>query len=139
MKQMMHNAIAGVVVLAIAAGCGEGTSAPPANQSAQHTFTYIRPSGAPQVTAVHLAGSFNEWSTTARPMTQQANGSWSVTVALAPGSHQYKYVMNGGTWVQNMCSDPTWGDPAIGGKVDPTVASCAPDGFGGQNAVLVMP
>ena len=138
MRQLKRNAFAGVVMLAIVAGCSESPSAPGDNQT-QHTFTYIRPSGAAQVTSVSLAGSFNQWSTTARPMTQQANGSWSVTVALAAGTHQYKYVMNGSTWVQSMCNDPTWGDPAKGGKVDPDVVTCAPDGFGGQNAVLVVP
>lgn len=138
MRQVKRNVLAGVVMLAIGAGCGEGTTTPAENQN-QHTFTYVRPSGAAQVTSVHLAGSFNDWSTTARPMTQQADGSWRVTVALAAGTHQYKYVMNGNTWVQNMCNDSSWGDPANGGKVDPNVATCAPDGFGGQNAVLVVP
>ena len=138
MRQLKRNALAGVVMLALVASCSESTTLP-AGTPAQHTFIYVRPSGAPQLSSVNLAGSFNEWSTTARPMTQQANGTWSVTVALAAGTHQYKYVMNGSTWVQNMCNDPTWGDPAKGGKVDPDVATCASDGFGGQNGVLVVP
>lgn len=139
MMQLKRKALAGIALLALVSACKESTDPPPSNQGTAHTFTYVRPSGAPQLTSVHLAGSFNDWSTTARAMTQQSDGSWRVTVSLLSGTHQYKYVMNGGTWVQDMCNDPTWGDPANGGKVDPNVTSCAPDGFGGQNAVLVIP
>ena len=52
--------------------------------------------------AVYLAGSFNEWSTTAKKMAYKAkNGIYSATVQLAPGEYQYKFVIDG-TW----CADP---------------------------------
>ena len=52
--------------------------------------------------AVYLAGSFNEWSTTAKKMAYKAkNGLYSATVQLAPGEYQYKFVIDG-TW----CADP---------------------------------
>ena len=52
--------------------------------------------------AVYLAGSFNEWSTTAKKMAYKAkSGIYSATVQLAPGEYQYKFVIDG-TW----CADP---------------------------------
>lgn len=52
--------------------------------------------------AVYLAGSFNEWSTTAKKMAYKAkNGIYSATLQLAPGEYQYKFVIDG-TW----CADP---------------------------------
>ena len=52
--------------------------------------------------AVYLAGSFNEWSTSAKKMAYKAkSGIYSATVQLAPGEYQYKFVIDG-TW----CADP---------------------------------
>ena len=49
---------------------------------------------------VYLAGSFNEWSTTAKKMAYKA-GIYTATVKLAAGTYQYKFVIDG-TW----CADP---------------------------------
>ena len=52
--------------------------------------------------AVYLAGSFNEWSTTAKKMAYKAkSGIYAATVQLVPGEYQYKFVIDG-TW----CADP---------------------------------
>ena len=52
--------------------------------------------------AVYLAGSFNEWSTTAKKMAYKAkDGVYAATVQLAPGEYQYKFIIDG-TW----CADP---------------------------------
>lgn len=50
--------------------------------------------------SVYVAGDFNEWDPTAKKMTFKA-GVYSATVKLAPGDHQYKFVIDG-TW----CADP---------------------------------
>lgn len=50
--------------------------------------------------AVYLAGEFNNWDPTAKKMAFKA-GVYSTTVRLAPGSYQYKFVIDG-TW----CADP---------------------------------
>ena len=51
---------------------------------------------------VYLAGEFNNWNPTAKKMAYIAkNGLYSATVKLAPGSYQYKFVIDG-TW----CADP---------------------------------
>jgi len=60
------------------------------------TFRYIDPSA----TKVNLAGTMNGWSQTATPMTKDSKGVWSVTLTLAAGTHQYKFVVNNGAaWV----------------------------------------
>ncbi|HUG39414.1 MAG TPA: glycogen-binding domain-containing protein [Longimicrobiales bacterium] len=43
---------------------------------------------------VHLAGSFSEWEP-AYEMTPAADGHWTVTVPLAPGVHDYVFVVDG--------------------------------------------
>ena len=141
MKLIARAAFVALASTALMTACGDDDPADPdnGNQPVSHTFTYVRPSSAPAVTSVNLAGSFNSWNTTARAMTQQANGSWQTTIDLAPGTYQYKFVMNGGTWPNNMCNDATWGDASNGGKVDAAVTTCIDDGNGGQNAVLVIP
>jgi hypothetical protein len=67
---------------------------------------------------IFLAGSFNGWN----PSNQQylmkdedGDGIFSITVKLAPGTHQYKYVADG-SWIK-----------------DDAAPDSHPDGFGGQN------
>jgi 1,4-alpha-glucan branching enzyme len=55
------------------------------------TFTLLEP-GAKQV---FLCGEFNGWASDATPMKRQADGHWETTVALAPGRHEYKFVVDG--------------------------------------------
>jgi len=49
---------------------------------------------------VELVGDFNEWtrgSTALRP--SGAPGVWAVSVPLAPGRHEYAFIVNGTRWV----------------------------------------
>lgn len=72
------------------------TTARPAKQSV--VFTVHAEKGK----SVYLAGSFNEWSTSAKKMAYKAkDGIYSTTVKLAPGEYEYKFVIDG-TW----CADP---------------------------------
>ena len=48
---------------------------------------------APFATNVCVAGSFNGWSMTANPLTQEGNGYWSTDVAGAKVNDQYKFVL----------------------------------------------
>lgn len=51
---------------------------------------------------VCLAGDFNEWSPTAKKMAFKARaGVYTASVKLAPGTYQYKFVIDG-AW----CADP---------------------------------
>jgi len=46
--------------------------------------------------AVSLAGSFNRWDPAAKPMVDaQGDGHYVATCMLAPGSYEYKFVVNG--------------------------------------------
>lgn len=91
----------------------------PAPGCEQVTFRFE----APQATSVWVTGSFTQWATTpaggAIPLVQ-SGPSWSVTTAVTPpGRHQYKFVVDGATWLP---------DPSNPERVD--------DGFGGFNSVL---
>ncbi|MBC7099197.1 pullulanase [Candidatus Bipolaricaulota bacterium] len=81
------------------------------------------------VTSVNLRGSFNNWGEW--PMEEQPDGSWSITVCLEPGTHQYKFFING-RWPRDMAT------ARGGGPVDPEAAGYVDDGFGGQNAVRIV-
>jgi 1,4-alpha-glucan branching enzyme len=55
---------------------------------------------------VAVAGSFNDWDPLRHPLTDaDGTGCYRVTLALAPGSYEYKFVING-TW----CVDPNCPD-----------------------------
>ena len=52
--------------------------------------------------AVYLAGCFNKWNPTGKKMTdKKKDGVYSTTVKLAPGTYEYKFVIDG-VW----CADP---------------------------------
>lgn len=79
------------------------------------TFAY------PQANTVHLAGTFNNWSTTANPMKRQGD-IWVTEIELKPGTYQYKFVIDGGK---------VW-------KEDPDAPGYTDDGFGGKNGVFTL-
>jgi serine/threonine protein kinase len=64
---------------------------------------------APEADTVHLAGDFNNWaenvngvvSDPKHAMTKNAEGAWEKEVELGPGSHSYKFVVNGNEWVND--------------------------------------
>lgn len=70
---------------------------------AQRTVFSVRAEVGSQV---FVAGSFNNWDPTAKALSDKNNdGTYSVALALAPGAHQYKFVIDG-TW----CADPECAD-----------------------------
>lgn len=68
---------------------------------------------------VFLAGTFNGWRSDATEM-RWTGELWKATVPLAPGEYQYKFVADG-AWI-----------------TDDKAERFHPDGFGGQNSVLVV-
>ena len=59
------------------------------------TFTYA---GAPGHT-VELAGAFNDWNPDKNPMKfNSETNSYSCTLELAPGDHEYKFIVDG-EWI----------------------------------------
>jgi hypothetical protein len=70
--------------------------------------------------AVFVAGQFNGWNTSATPMSKGADGTWTATVPLSPGSYQYKLFVDG-AWM-----------------LDPGNPEQADDGTGNKNSVKVV-
>jgi len=91
-------------------------------------FTFDPPEDM-EVQSVSLRGGFNGWGET--PMERGDDGTWSATVDLAPGEHQYKFFING-DWPQDMS---TWLE---GGPVDAQADEYTDDGHGGLNAVRIV-
>ncbi|CAN5888816.1 hypothetical protein BH11MYX4_BH11MYX4_48060 [soil metagenome] len=102
---------------------GSAAAAPgaPPPLCGQQAFTYD-PKGR-VLTSVHVAGSFNGWSSTVAgggwPLAKQPGGTWSVTHAVPNGSNQYKLVLNESEWVLDAANPKT-----------------ASNGLGGENSLL---
>ncbi len=75
---------------------------------------------APEAQAVFLAGDFNGWNASDLPLSNGGNGDWSVTVALAPGAYEYKFVVDG-DWREDPGNDQKKSDP-----------------FGGANSLVTV-
>ena len=76
----------------------------------------------PEARSVALAGSFNQWSASSRPLAREkSRGVWTVVVALPPGEHLFMYVVDGTEWVS-----------------PPLAEYYVDDGFGSKNGVVVV-
>ena len=114
-----------VVTTPPAGGSGDGSAAPAAPR-----ITKLGPNVTPDGVVfnwkadgkdrkIYLAASFNNWNkedSNYLLKDDDGDGIWSITVKLAPGTYQYKYVIEG-KWTQ-----------------DTYAPDQAPDGFGGQNS-----
>jgi len=81
-------------------------------------FSFLPPPGS---TDIFVSGSFNGWSPDGIPMDDaDGDGIFETVLLLPPGRHLYKFVADG-AWL---------GDPAA--------PDFEEDGFGGQNAVLLV-
>ena len=67
---------------------------------------------------VCIAGSFNDWHPRVTPMIRLNDGKWAKELALPPGRHEYRFVVDG-EWVD-----------------DPAATELIPNSFGTANAVL---
>ena len=72
----------------------------------------------PEARNVRLAGSFTQWEAQAIPMKRGQDGTWTAQVTLAPGRHEYRFLVDG-TW-QN----------------DPSCGACSPNPYGSVNCVV---
>lgn len=73
------------------------------------------------VTQVDVVGTFNNWNAKAAPMTLGPDGrTWSVKLRVPLGRNQYKFVINGNTWI-----------------LDPSVPA-GPDGNGFTNSTIIV-
>ena len=117
-----RNLLAHLLATTLIAAFTGGTYAA-ADKKVAHAFAY-KPDAAAVPKTVHVAGDFNDWSTTANPMVKGADGRFTATVELDPGQYVYKFVFDGGErWVN---------DPAADKALDED------DGHGGVNSGLLI-
>lgn len=97
-------------------------------------------------TSVSLAGSHNAWSTTASPLALDAgSGYWKGSFQLAAGTYQYKFVIDGATWLPDPANTDTVDDGFCGFNSQITIGcdgvepaqgvhgdGCPPDGSAGE-------
>lgn len=74
----------------------------------------------PAARHVVLQGSFLQWKTTGVRIMKDVLGNWRTKVWLAPGKHEYKFIVDG-RWI-----------------ADPTNPDKADDGHGGYNSVITI-
>jgi 1,4-alpha-glucan branching enzyme len=95
------------------------------NNQSKESVRYTLTRRAPDAKEVLLAGTFNNWNPKANPMQRTANGMWSVTLHLAPGRYEYKYVIDGQWLREAACEESARGCP-----------HCVPNSLGSMNCVL---
>ena len=72
---------------------------------------------APAATSVQLVGEFTQWQTRPISMQKGPDGVWRTSVALEPGTHHYRFLVDG-----------QWRD-------DPECKLRVPNPYGSQNSV----
>jgi len=101
-EQTRDEMLVGYVEVALASqdlSLGGPTTRPMADGRHEVTFRYHPPDG---TKAVYLAGAFNDWKPTALKMDgPDASGFYQTKVILPPGTHEYKYVLDGTRWRQD--------------------------------------
>jgi 1,4-alpha-glucan branching enzyme len=50
---------------------------------------------APEAKNVQLVGDFTGWERNPIPLTRQKTGIWKAAVSLEPGTHEYRFVVDG--------------------------------------------
>ncbi len=73
---------------------------------------------APFAEEVCLSGEFNQWNSMAAKMKQDQDGNWRISLKLAPGRYEYRFLVDG-----------NW-------ENDPKVAEYVPNAFGTWNCVF---
>jgi 1,4-alpha-glucan branching enzyme len=80
---------------------------------------------APDARTVFVAGTFNNWDLLAAPMTRIADGTWTATLPLEPGHHEFKFVVDGEWCCEPGCETAYYGCP-----------KCVPNSSGTMNRVI---
>ena len=75
---------------------------------------------APEARTAGVAGSFNNWEVAKTPMRKSGAGTWFARVSLAPGRHEYRFVVDG-NWIS-----------------DPNAKESVPNPHGGANSVVIV-
>jgi hypothetical protein len=104
-------------------GGSSGSSAQAGNGGqacAPHQFEYA--ANDKSLHSVHVSGTFNAWAEPGTPLAHDADSNvWKASVQLAAGNYEYKFVLDGTTWLP-----------------DPKNPETHSDTFGGVNSVLTV-
>ncbi len=90
---------------------------------------------APNASSVHVAGQFNNWSTTAAPMVNEGGGWWSLDIRNANVGQQYKFVIRNG-------SSTIWKNDPYARRLTNSVGNSIiynPNGYAWQTTNFVTP
>ncbi len=53
--------------------------------------------------SVYIAGSFNSWDPSVRPLKKDTKGVWKTTITLPQGAYQYRFIVDG-QWIEDPAS-----------------------------------
>jgi 1,4-alpha-glucan branching enzyme len=111
--------VAAIVVTTVCSSCAGATRpSSPEMTRAGVRFELIRA----DAKSVALAGTFNQWSASATPLSREGTkGGWTVVVPLPPGEHLFMYVIDGTQWI-----------------TPPMADDFMDDGFGARNGVVIV-
>jgi len=111
-----QNAVATIKDQSVTLGQGTTLKKADAPKLGLRTVTFkFRPATKPD--ALCVAGTFNDWTVGKTPMTDaDGDGEWTATMLLAPGSYQYKFVVNSNGWTQDKAGQDAEADDGFGGK-----------------------
>ncbi len=119
LRPVWSLAVAAVVVVVVALIPSRGSEGPTLSAEegvAQFVGRF------PGARSVEVVGSFTDWRPGVIPLQDDDHdGVWQAEVVLPAGEHEYMFVVDGERWVP---------DPLADRYVD--------DGFGGQNAVIIV-
>jgi len=74
----------------------------------------------PRARTVRITGTFCDWSAKGLPLNKREDGLWECHMALEPGRHQYRFIVDG-AWLP-----------------DPHNGETVPNEFGGANSLVVV-
>ncbi len=57
---------------------------------------------APEAKTVVVVGEFNNWSLERHPLQRMDRETWHITLQLPPGTYQYKFVIDGTRWEEDV-------------------------------------
>ena len=63
---------------------------------------------APQAKTVLLAGDFTDWEKSPVALKKLKSGVWKGAVSLAPGSCEYRFIVDGQWWADPACANRRW-------------------------------
>jgi hypothetical protein len=83
---------------------GQSKSTAAAPQTVNVNFVLFEP----KAKQVSLCGDFTRWASDAIPMKRRGDGHWETTVALAPGKHEYKFIVDGQWLPDPLAREQVW-------------------------------